>query len=86
MMLNIACIFAQALAQVIDAEQANGQVLARSYRQRAVAAIRLTLEMLPATERLSFWKTKIVPDPALAPVRRDGFARLEREFFPSKSK
>jgi tetratricopeptide (TPR) repeat protein len=86
MMLNIACIYAQAIARVANnAEKADPQVLTNSYHEHSVAAIRQTLRMLRAEERRSFWLEKIFPDPALAPIREKGLKQLQQEFFPSKT-
>jgi tetratricopeptide (TPR) repeat protein len=71
MMHNIACIYAQASVHA-DVE------LATDYRRRAIDAVGRTLAMLPIEERAAFWRDKIVPDAALAPLRNDhAFQRLQ---------
>src|SRR5207248_1275124 len=70
MMHNIACIFAQAVARAeADREEKDRQPLAEVYRRRALEAVRQTLRMLHPEERLAFWRDKVLPDPALAPIR-----------------
>jgi tetratricopeptide (TPR) repeat protein len=81
MMHNIACIFAQAAAQVeVDREEEARQARTADYRGGALRALRQTIRMLPPEERPSFWRDKIRPDAALAPIRNDaGFQRLQEE-------
>jgi tetratricopeptide (TPR) repeat protein len=81
MMHNIACVFAQAAARAeADPQEEGRQLLAGSYRCRALDAVRQTLAMLPPQERPSFWRDKILTDDALAPVRDDArFKRLQEE-------
>jgi tetratricopeptide (TPR) repeat protein len=43
--------------------------LADDYRRRALKAIHQTLAMLPAGQRAAFWRDKMLPDPALLPLR-----------------
>jgi tetratricopeptide (TPR) repeat protein len=83
MMHNVACIFAQAAARAeVDGESVRD--LTEDYRRRAVVAVRRTLDMLPREERAPFWRDKIVPDPALAPLRHDAqFKRLQEEYLRS---
>jgi serine/threonine-protein kinase len=77
MMHNIACIFAQAVARAEAAREEDRKVLVGDYRRRALEAIHQTLEMLRPEERVSFWRDKILPDAALAPIRNDAeFERL----------
>jgi serine/threonine protein kinase/Tfp pilus assembly protein PilF len=84
MMLNIACIFSQAIARVSDdAEINNKRELVDRYRKRAIEAIRKTLGMLPVDARRSFWEDKILPDAALGPIRKDGLSEVQQEFFPT---
>jgi serine/threonine protein kinase/tetratricopeptide (TPR) repeat protein len=72
MMVNIACIFAQASVHVFaDTGQDDRVALSNTYRLRAVDAVRLALNMLPADQRRGFWVEKVLPDPALAPIRKD---------------
>jgi tetratricopeptide (TPR) repeat protein len=82
MMHNIACIFAQASLRVeADVQEQDRQSLAADYRKRAVNAVGQTLAMLPPKERASFWRDKILPDAALAPIRADAeFRRLQAEY------
>jgi tetratricopeptide (TPR) repeat protein len=78
MMHNIACIFAQASARATtDGGAENRESLAASYRGRALETIQRTLQMLPPEERAPFWRDKILPDPALAPLRGD--ARFQKQ-------
>jgi eukaryotic-like serine/threonine-protein kinase len=80
MMHNIACIYAQA-SVLADADLASNdrQALAMNYRRRAVDALSRTLAMVPAEERGTFWRGKIVHDAALAPLRNEiDFQRLEK--------
>jgi serine/threonine protein kinase/Tfp pilus assembly protein PilF len=84
MMMNIACIFAQAMERAsADADRKDRQALADGYRKSAVDALRRTLAMLPAEQQRVFWKDKILPDPALASLRQDGLAQVQQEFFPA---
>jgi tetratricopeptide (TPR) repeat protein/tRNA A-37 threonylcarbamoyl transferase component Bud32 len=67
------------------ADKLNGkedrQRLAESYRRRAVEAVRQTLAMVPSDERSAFWRDKIYPDPALAPIRNiEDFKRIAAAF------
>src|SRR5262249_30133257 len=57
---------------------------ADDYRRRALDAVRRTLTMLPADERPTFWRDKILRDAALVPIRGDaGFDQLyERHVRP----
>jgi tetratricopeptide (TPR) repeat protein len=97
MMHNIACIFAQAVARAeADSAfsssptaggnskvtgQKDRQSLADSYRRRAMEAVRQTLSMLRPQERAAFWRNKILPDAALAPIRDTAdFRRLQAEY------
>jgi hypothetical protein len=58
------------------------QALAASYRRRALEAIHQALAMLRPDERLSFWREKVLPDAALAPIRNDAeFRRLHDEYL-----
>jgi tetratricopeptide (TPR) repeat protein len=84
MMHNVACIFAQAAARVEAApEEPRRDRLASQYRSRALETVRETLRMLPTEQRRSFWRDKILPDAALAPIRDgDGFNQIEAECLP----
>src|SRR5262249_33567068 len=56
----------------------NHSELAEGYLRRAVELVRRTLEMLRAEDRPSFWRDKILTDPALTPIRDDlEFKRLQ---------
>jgi serine/threonine-protein kinase len=81
MMHNIACIFAQASVHAqADLQQKDRHTLADDYRRQALGAVRRTLAMLPPKERPAFWRDKIQPDTALAPLREDAeFKRLQAE-------
>jgi tetratricopeptide (TPR) repeat protein len=71
MIHNIACIFAQAAGRAgADRGRPDGPTLEARYRERALTAIRRALDRLPAAERPSFFKDKILPDRALDPIRQ----------------
>jgi serine/threonine-protein kinase len=97
MMHNVACIFAQAAARAeadpltLPSPPSDGgegrvrgadrQSLADSYRRRALQAVHQTLEMLRPEDRPSFWRDKVLPDAALAPIRNEAeFRRLQEEY------
>jgi tetratricopeptide (TPR) repeat protein len=84
MMHNIACIFAQAAARVeATREESRRDTLASQYRSRALEIVRGTLRMLPTEQRRSFWRDKILPDAALAPIRGGhGLDQIEAECLP----
>src|SRR5262249_10944325 len=70
MMHNAACIFAQAVARVAaDPGAADRFALRTVYRDRALEAIQQTLRMVPPEEQPAFWRDKVLPEPALAPIR-----------------
>jgi serine/threonine protein kinase/Tfp pilus assembly protein PilF len=75
MMFNIACIFAQASAQVA----AKGlDSLAEHYCGAALESLHRTFVMLPAEARSSFWSDHVMRDAALLPLQRDPhFKRLQ---------
>ncbi|HJZ93231.1 MAG TPA: tetratricopeptide repeat protein [Gemmataceae bacterium] len=78
MMHNVACIFAQAAGRADAGPGSNHSELAEGYLRRAVELVRRTLEMLRAEDRPSFWRDKILTDPALTPIRDDlEFKRLQ---------
>jgi tetratricopeptide (TPR) repeat protein len=81
MLHNIACILAQAVARVeADQDEKARQALSAGYRVSALHALQLTLQMLSPDQRASFWRDKVLPDAALAPIREDtGFKRLQEE-------
>jgi tetratricopeptide (TPR) repeat protein len=78
MMHNLACLFAQAVAQVkVDTRQEQRAVLETLYRRQAIEALRQTLLMLPREQRLAFWQEQMRPDRALDPIRTSAdFANL----------
>ena len=81
----MACIFAQAVARAEASREEDQQALADDYRRRAIDAIAKTLHLLRPEERLSFWRDKIFPDAALAPIHKDArFQRLREEFAGSR--
>jgi tetratricopeptide (TPR) repeat protein len=82
MMHNIACIFAQALARAeADRHEADRRTLAESYRRRALDAVRKTLTLVSPDERVAFWRDKVLPDAALAPLHHEAeFGRLRDEY------
>jgi serine/threonine-protein kinase len=82
MMHNIACIFSQAGARAAaDLPAKDRQTLADDYRRRALKAIHQALGMLPAGQRWSFWRDKVLPDPALLPLRNHpGFKQLRAKY------
>jgi tetratricopeptide (TPR) repeat protein/tRNA A-37 threonylcarbamoyl transferase component Bud32 len=80
MMHNIACIFAQAAARAEANRGSDPQAPVEDYRRRTLEAIHGTLNLLEPKMRLSFWRDKILPDAALAPIRNDArFKRLQEE-------
>jgi tetratricopeptide (TPR) repeat protein len=82
MMHNIACIFAQAAARTeAGVHGQDRQLVAAGYRRRALRAVRETLARLRPQDRSSFWRDKILPDSALAPIRDEvDFKRLEEQY------
>jgi serine/threonine-protein kinase len=86
MMHNIACIFAQAVSRAeADRQEEDRKALAASYHRRALEAIHQTLMMLPPEQRLPFWRDKMLPDAALAPLHDDvEFKRLWEEYGQSR--
>jgi serine/threonine protein kinase/Tfp pilus assembly protein PilF len=81
MMHNLGCLFAQAVARVKkDAGQADRATLDARYRLQAIGALRKTLLLVSAHERLAFWQEKMRPDSALDPIRTSAeFVELDRE-------
>jgi hypothetical protein len=72
MMHNLACVYAQAVARATaDAAAPDSASLAAHYRLRAVECLQLSLELVPAADRASFWREKMSPDTALDPIRCD---------------
>jgi eukaryotic-like serine/threonine-protein kinase len=79
MMHNVACIFALAASGVQKIAADGG--LAANYRERALQAVRKTLEMVPAEERPAFWRDRILPDTALDAIRHSpGFKELVERY------
>jgi hypothetical protein len=71
MLHNVACIFAKANGRAeADRGQPDGPALAARYRERAIEAVRATLDRVAAAERPAFWRDKILPDRYLDPIRR----------------
>jgi tetratricopeptide (TPR) repeat protein len=65
-MHNVACLFALAVGRVEnDPGAAEQRVLAARLRERALAAVRGTLALVPPPQRAAFWRDKIRPDRAL---------------------
>jgi tetratricopeptide (TPR) repeat protein len=70
MMLNLACLFAQAAVRAeADAAGPGREALAGRYRERALKRIGQALALLRPEERPLFWREKIAPDHALDPIR-----------------
>jgi tetratricopeptide (TPR) repeat protein/predicted Ser/Thr protein kinase len=82
MMHNIACIFAQAVARVeADLQQADRHSLAAGWRRRALEALHQTRALLRPAVRSAFWRDKIAPDTALAPLHNDpAFQQLQNAY------
>jgi tetratricopeptide (TPR) repeat protein len=77
MMHNVACILAQAAARAeADSRQSDRQILADSYRRRAVHAVHETLARVGPQDRAAFLREKIVPDAALDPIRNEADFKL----------
>ena len=81
MMHNLACLYAQAAAQVkADARQERRGALEALYRRQAIEALRQTLLLLPHEQRLAFWQKQMRPDPALGPIRTSAdFFQFEQQ-------
>jgi tetratricopeptide (TPR) repeat protein len=69
MMHNLACVFAQAAARAEADSAPDRATLAAKYRERAIAAVRRTLELVPIDKRAAFLRESVVPDTALDPIR-----------------
>jgi serine/threonine protein kinase/Flp pilus assembly protein TadD len=70
MMYNVGCTFARAAGQVeADGGLPDRFQLAKQYRQRALATIARTLDMLPPRRRAGFWSETILTDIDLEPIR-----------------
>jgi tetratricopeptide (TPR) repeat protein len=80
MMHNLACIFAQAAARAEVDSAPDRLALASDYRERAVAAVRRTLELVPIDKRAAFLRGSVVPDAALDAIRDSpAFRQVLRE-------
>jgi tetratricopeptide (TPR) repeat protein len=80
MMHNIACVFAQAAARNEADPAPDRATLAAEYRDRAVATVRRTLELVPPARRTTFLRESVVPDTALDPIRKSpAFRQVLRE-------
>ncbi len=88
MSYNAACIYAQAVARATaDAARPDHQKLAAGYTDRAVGLIRAALEQVPAARRAGLWRTVILTDAALEPVRGSpGFAKLGETYSRAEEK
>ncbi|HZU39276.1 MAG TPA: tetratricopeptide repeat protein, partial [Gemmataceae bacterium] len=70
MMHNIACIFAQALAQSERSQREQRKsTLGLHYQRRALQTLHQAILMVTPNGRAKFWRGKIAPDAALNPVR-----------------
>jgi tetratricopeptide (TPR) repeat protein len=67
---NLACLFALA-AEWAAQEPAEdlGPAAAARYRDKALKAVANALALVPPEQRQSFWRTHVLPDPALASLR-----------------
>jgi serine/threonine-protein kinase len=81
MMHNLACLFAQAAVRAKEEGDMEGrQERAAGYRAAALDALHRTLAMVRPEERTAFWRDKILPDLALAPLHQEvGFQQLGLE-------
>jgi tetratricopeptide (TPR) repeat protein len=80
MMHNLACVYAQAAARAEADSVPDRVTLAADYRDRAVAAVRRTLELVPIDKRTAFLRASVVPDAALDPIRDSpAFRQVLRE-------
>jgi tetratricopeptide (TPR) repeat protein len=86
MMHNLACAFALAAARAqTDRDAADRELLAETWRTKALKALRQTLTMIPQPERRSFWIDKIQPDPALVSLHGNPlFEQMQKEFQPTQ--
>ena len=79
---NAARIYAQAVGR-FDAKATPPDLLPDRrgrYQDRAVQLLRQAIDLTPAAQRGTFWRTTIAPDGALDPIRRSsGFAQLMLE-------
>jgi serine/threonine protein kinase/Tfp pilus assembly protein PilF len=92
MMHNLACLFAQAVAQVkADTQEERRATLEPLYRRQAIEALRKTLLLLPREQRLTFWQEQMRPDRALDPIRTSADflqfeQRVKREYSEAGDK
>jgi hypothetical protein len=79
---SAARIYAQAVAKAeADRRQPRRGELARDYQDRAVLLLRKTLDLLPARQRGTFWREKIMADNSLYPIHGStGFLQLAADY------
>jgi serine/threonine protein kinase/Tfp pilus assembly protein PilF len=84
-LLNLACLYALASAQVEeDAAEKDRSRLAAAYRDQALAALAEALDSVHVEDRPSFWRQKVVTDTALASVRKTPrFVQWREQFGPA---
>jgi tetratricopeptide (TPR) repeat protein len=81
MMHNLACVFAQAAARAEADTAPDRQALAARYRERAVEAVRRTVDLVPAEGRKAFLRDSVIPDQALDPIRQTpAFGQILKEY------
>jgi tetratricopeptide (TPR) repeat protein len=85
MLLNVACTFAQAAARAEAdadrADRADRAALAAGYRTEAVQALRRAMAKVRAGQEPEFWRTKVLTDAALHPIRGlPAFRRMTEEY------
>lgn len=85
---NTARVYAQVVGK-LEADPSQGTRENRELRyecqSQAFQLIRKALDLLPASQRLSFWQQNIQNDPAMNPIRRtSGFTQLEKEIASSR--
>jgi tetratricopeptide (TPR) repeat protein len=70
MAYNLSCVFAQVAGRALaDRSAPDGPALAARCRARAVEVLRTALSLKPPEQRLPFWKSVVLTDTALDPVR-----------------
>lgn len=81
MMHNVACVFALAAGRVkTDAAPGERDELERSHCRQALAALRKAVRLVPADQRLAFWREKMRPDAALDSIRKsDEFQQFDKQ-------
>jgi tetratricopeptide (TPR) repeat protein len=81
---NLACVYAQAAGRVrgnAAETERDRDALAARCAEKAFKTIRRALALVPARERATFWRTKIVPDSALDPIRESPeFRQLTEQY------